>query len=239
MAKLVVFRSRVREAVFDLRASSCLVGRARRCQLQLDDRLISRRHAWFTEIEAGRWQVADLRTANGLFVNDDRVTTAELSSGDVVTLGQHVLVFREENLTSTESVAAVAHIKRWQGPGTESTHRLPQVKIEDLLVRAQLRLRTHVVILGKEPIAIPLEDPNQLVGYGKDCDIVLPGDKWFARKAFHLTMDAQESWFATALSPLVPIRVNGMRVEQQVLAEGDVISVRGCSIRFHTALADQ
>ena len=86
MAKLVVFRSRVREAVFELRGSSCLVGRARSCHLQLDDRLISRRHAWLTTTEAGRWQIADLRTANGLFVNDDRVVSTELSSGDVVTL---------------------------------------------------------------------------------------------------------------------------------------------------------
>lgn len=239
MAKLVVFRSRVREAVFELRGASCLVGRARRCHLQLDDRLISRRHAWFTENDEGRWQVADLRTANGLFVNDDRVTSAVLSSSDVITLGQHVLVFRDENLTETEFVAAVAHVRRWQGPGTESTHRLPQVKIEDLLIRARLRLKTHIVILGVEPTAVPLEKPNLTVGCSKDCDLVLPGDRWFPRRAFELTMDAQEAWFVSALSPLVPVKVNGARVEQRRLEEGDLVSVRGCSLRFHTALADQ
>ena len=239
MAKLVVFRSRVREAVFDLRGASCLVGRARSCHLQLDDRLISRRHAWLTTTEAGRWQIADLRTANGLFVNDDRVVSAELSSGDVVTLGQHVLVFRDENLTSTESAAAVAYVHRWQGPGTESTHRLPQVKIEDLLVRARLRLRTHVVLLGTEPTAIPMEKPNHVVGFASDCDLVLPGGKWFPRRALELTMDAQESWFVSALSPLAAVKVNGERVDQRLLVDGDLVSVRGCTLRFHTALADQ
>ena len=238
MAKLVVFRSRVRDAVFELRGDRCVVGRARSCHLQLDDRLISRRHAQLVR-EDDRWHVEDLETANGLFVNDERVRIAPLYSGDLVTLGQHVLVFRDESLTSTESVAAVAHLRKWQGPGTEDTHRLPQVRVEDLLVRARLRLRTHVVVLGDDPRAVPLETPDITVGFASACDVVLPGRGWFAGRALELTMDAQESWFATALSPLVAVTVNGHRIVQQLLADGDVIEIRSATLRFHTALTDQ
>lgn len=237
MAKLVVFRSRERVAVFELRGKLVRVGRERSCHLQLDDRLISREHLRFLKDSDG-WSVLDLASPNGTFVNDERISApVQLEEGDLITLGQHVLVFRKEELTSTESVAAVAHMKRWRGPGTESTHRLPQVKQEDLLARARLRLKCHLVVLGDDPKAVPLEDPDLTVGYSADCGLVLPGRAWFAGQVFALNRDAQEAWFVTALSKRVKVTVNGQPVEQRKLEDGDVIGVRKVSVRFHTAVA--
>ena len=236
MAKLVVFRSRVREAVFELRGSTCIVGRTRSCHLQLDDRLISRQHARFAK-QDGRWSVEDLQTKNGLYLNEERVTFTPVNDGDVVSLGQHLLVFREGDMSSTEAIAMKTHVRKWQGPGTESTHRLPKVKVEDLIVRARLRLQAHVVVLGGEPRAVQLDFPDMTVGFAGDCDIVLEGRGWLADQAFVLSRDAQEAWFVTALHPLVKVTVNGKRVQQQKLADGDTIGVRKVSIRFHTALA--
>lgn len=64
---------------------SVVVGRADDCDLVLEERRLSRRHARFYE-EKGRWFVEDLGSPNGTFVNGRRVKTAALTPGDVVVL---------------------------------------------------------------------------------------------------------------------------------------------------------
>lgn len=67
-----------------------LVGRSPECDLMLDDRSISRRHAqlFFRE---GRWILIDLESTNGSYINGERVQRAELLPGDVVTIGSEQL----------------------------------------------------------------------------------------------------------------------------------------------------
>jgi hypothetical protein len=63
-----------------------LIGRSACCDLLLEDRAVSRRHAelFFRE---GRWILIDLDSTNGTYINDEQVQRAELLPGDVVTLG--------------------------------------------------------------------------------------------------------------------------------------------------------
>ena len=66
------------------------VGADPRCDLQLGDRGISRRHAEFC-LRDGRVWVRDLGSRNGTFLHGVRVTEAELSLGSVVQLGETAL----------------------------------------------------------------------------------------------------------------------------------------------------
>lgn len=63
-----------------------LIGRSTCCDLLLEDRAVSRRHAelFFRE---GRWILIDLDSTNGTYINDEQVQRAEVLPGDVVTLG--------------------------------------------------------------------------------------------------------------------------------------------------------
>ncbi len=63
-----------------------LIGRSTCCDLLLEDRAVSRRHAelFFRE---GRWILIDLDSTNGTYINDEPVQRAEVLPGDVVTLG--------------------------------------------------------------------------------------------------------------------------------------------------------
>jgi hypothetical protein len=70
------------------------VGRSFTAGLRFDDHTVSRRHAIFVR-RGGRTKVLDDRSLNGTFVNARRVEEAELSDGDIVSLGSVVLVFRE------------------------------------------------------------------------------------------------------------------------------------------------
>lgn len=63
------------------------VGRASRADFILDAPLVSRLHC---RLEAGEdmLEVIDLSSTNGLYVNDRRVTRAQLASGDKLRIGR-------------------------------------------------------------------------------------------------------------------------------------------------------
>ena len=72
-----------------LRAGRTLIGRARSNDIVVGDLLASREHA---ELFVGRSgiEIVDLGSANGTFVNGQRVVRAVLSAGDLVAIGHHV-----------------------------------------------------------------------------------------------------------------------------------------------------
>lgn len=69
-----------------------LIGRSSEA-LQLSDQTISRRHAELTP-DDGRWYVRDLNSANGTYVNNQRVQTGTLSAGDHVIIGPVVFTLQ-------------------------------------------------------------------------------------------------------------------------------------------------
>jgi hypothetical protein len=70
------------------------IGRGLSAELRLDDNSVSRRHAILVPRPAGA-RILDDRSANGTFVNGQRVQQAELRNGDVIVLGRVVLRFLE------------------------------------------------------------------------------------------------------------------------------------------------
>jgi ABC-type multidrug transport system ATPase subunit len=68
------------------------IGRDAANDIVLTDLLVSRRHAELRRVDRG-YEVVDLGTRNGTFVNGQRVSFALLRPGDVVGAGHHQLVF--------------------------------------------------------------------------------------------------------------------------------------------------
>jgi HD-GYP domain-containing protein (c-di-GMP phosphodiesterase class II) len=64
-------------------------GRLKTCDVQLDDESVSRRHCTM-QVRDNVCVVTDLQSANGTFVNDERVATADLKPGDVLRVGETV-----------------------------------------------------------------------------------------------------------------------------------------------------
>lgn len=74
-----------------LRPGEWFIGRDPSCLVRLDDPLISRRHA-VLQVSANSASIADLSSANGVFVNGERVVRPKiLSPGDRVLIGRQEL----------------------------------------------------------------------------------------------------------------------------------------------------
>jgi hypothetical protein len=84
----------------ELQGTFALLGRDPSCDLVLNDVKCSRRHA---VIEAGPDGLAirDTESANGVFVNGQKVERAKLQEGDLVRLGEIVLRVLPEQITGT------------------------------------------------------------------------------------------------------------------------------------------
>ena len=81
----------------DLGQGGFVVGRSSKCDLSLDDPLISRRHLRFDVTRAGV-TLTDLSSSNGVFANDQRVTGMQaLKHGDRIGVGRQELVLVDEH----------------------------------------------------------------------------------------------------------------------------------------------
>jgi pSer/pThr/pTyr-binding forkhead associated (FHA) protein len=77
-----------------LRSAVTHVGRGFSADLRLDEQSVSRRHAVIVARRTGV-RILDDRSANGTFVNGERVAAAALHDRDVIRLGRVVLVYVE------------------------------------------------------------------------------------------------------------------------------------------------
>ena len=104
MGKLLLTRPDASPA--EIRGERATIGRDAACELRVDDKSVSRRHA-LVERRGEAWYVVDQGSANGTRVDGRRVAEAELADGQVLRLGNVALgVVIEEEVPATVLMAA-------------------------------------------------------------------------------------------------------------------------------------
>ncbi len=93
-ALLIVQRGPSAGSRFLLDTDEVTAGRHPDSDIFLDDVTVSRRHAAFRRTPDG-YQVADVGSLNGTYVNRDRIDSIILSGGDEVQIGKYRLVYFE------------------------------------------------------------------------------------------------------------------------------------------------
>lgn len=94
---------------FPIRGESCLVGRAKECDVQIPERRLSRKHCEIRAV-SGRYRVNDLGSQNGTYVNRKRIRgTHDLDHGDVLNFAEYSVLF-------------LAEAGSYQGPDAEANN---------------------------------------------------------------------------------------------------------------------
>jgi hypothetical protein len=75
------------EKAYPMRAISVTIGRSDQCDIAVKDSSMSGRHAEISKMN-GEIRVKDMGSANGIWLNGERVDDVELFDGDVLRLGQ-------------------------------------------------------------------------------------------------------------------------------------------------------
>ncbi len=77
--------------------SSTSIGRAQGNDIVLDDRAVSSQHVRIRPL-GGVYELIDLKSTNGTFVNERKVARTNLSAGDVVKIGETAMQFRMDHM---------------------------------------------------------------------------------------------------------------------------------------------
>jgi two-component system cell cycle response regulator len=78
--------------LFAIERAETVLGRAREAWVRLDDVGISRRHARIVRTGPAAFEIEDLDSTNGVYVNGERVSRASLTPGDQVQVGSEVIL---------------------------------------------------------------------------------------------------------------------------------------------------
>lgn len=98
MPRLLIHRAGESARVFELLGERPVsIGRAKACNVVLDNPSVSRQHAIVRSTPDGKWQIIDRSSSNGVKVNGKAVQEAILRANDEVLLGEYRLRFFDDS----------------------------------------------------------------------------------------------------------------------------------------------
>jgi pSer/pThr/pTyr-binding forkhead associated (FHA) protein len=95
--------------VLELTRPEMIAGRHSEADIHLAHPEVSRRHCRFV-FHDGAWEIEDLDSLNGVFVNDENVTRRILRPGDIVRIGAFTLVVQLASENDADGAAVLRRI---------------------------------------------------------------------------------------------------------------------------------
>jgi pSer/pThr/pTyr-binding forkhead associated (FHA) protein len=218
-----------------LSQAATTIGRLPDNTVQIDNLAVSGHHARITW-DTDHYEIEDLGSLNGTFVNSERVSKARLRHCDMVKIGKHEIEFKNEGAAP---VAAIATKTGPSIPKLDATVMLDTKQAQEIVrgrnsmapapmaaaaARSQERVGLLSVIEGKtDQERYILTGKMIMVGKSAMASIRLKG--FFAPKSAAL-ISKRENRFFIAPEHKVKVRINGEAVSgQRELAAGDVIEI--------------
>lgn len=209
---------------FELTHETLTIGRKTDNTLVIEDPAVSGHHARIVKIQAVYF-LEDLMSTNGTTINGKPITRHQLHDADVITIGQHKLVF-QENQTAVTATAPFVDLDRTtvlRGAGRPSEE--PTVAAKVIIVtgktdRLEYSLTKHVNVIGSQ----------------EGSAIRLTG--WFAPKTAAMIARRGSAYSISPSQGTKSLLVNGTDiVGQQELKDGDHIEVAGVTMTFYAQSA--
>jgi pSer/pThr/pTyr-binding forkhead associated (FHA) protein len=204
----------------ELTYETLTIGRKADNTLAIEDPAVSGHHARIVKVQAVFF-LEDLKSTNGTAINGQPITRHQLHDADVITVGQHRLIF-QESVTATTTASA------------------PSVDLDQtMVIRAKDRtsdgpaLTAKVLIVaGKtDRLEYPLTKQMNVIGSQDGAVIRLTG--WFAPKSAATIARRGHSYSISPSQGTKSLLVNGTDVVgKQDLKDGDQIEVAGVKLTF-------
>jgi len=204
----------------ELTHETLTIGRKADNTLAIEDPAVSGHHARIVKVQAVFF-LEDLMSTNGTAINGRPITRHQLRDADVITIGQHRLVFQENATASTAAPAPFVDLDRTTVlRGTDRTPDGPTLTAKVL------------IIAGKtDRLEYPLTKQVNVIGSQDGAVIRLTG--WFAPKSAATIARRGHSYSISPSQGTKSPLVNGTDVVgQQDLKDGDQIEVAGVKLTF-------
>ena len=204
----------------ELTLETFTIGRKADNTLAIEDPAVSGHHARIVKIQAVFF-LEDLKSTNGTAINGRPITRHQLRDADVITIGQHRLVFQENATASTETQASFVDLDR-----------TTVLKRTDRTLDGPTLTAKVLIVAGKtDRLEYPLTKQINVIGSQDGAVIRLTG--WFAPKSAAMIARRGHSYSVSPSQGTKSLRVNGADVVgQQDLKDGDQIEVAGVKLTF-------
>ena len=111
--KLLVKLQGQGSTLVELERDSFTIGRKPDNDLSIEDHTVSSRHAKIIRVQSVYF-LEDLTSTNGTAVNGQAIERAQLHDADVITIGQHRIIFQDSGtIPACASSTSGGSIKRW------------------------------------------------------------------------------------------------------------------------------
>ena len=100
MGKLLISKSGYELQEIELEHGSISIGRAKDNDVQLNDATVSSHHAKIVTVMSTSY-IQDLGSTNGIFVNGQPVVVQALHPDDVISIGNHEILFQQKNASQS------------------------------------------------------------------------------------------------------------------------------------------
>jgi pSer/pThr/pTyr-binding forkhead associated (FHA) protein len=203
--------------MIELQGDCFTIGRKADNDLSINDHTASGHHARIVKVQA----VYFLEDLNGTLVNDRRVERHQLRDADVITIGQHRIIFQEPSAPPPASQTTPAELDQTMvlsGKGTTASSQTTEARV--------------LVTEGKtDRVEYRLAKPVSLIGSQDGAAIRLTG--WFAPKSAAQISRRGGAYVISASPGTKRLVVNGQDVSgSQQLKNGDQIQVGGVTMTF-------
>jgi pSer/pThr/pTyr-binding forkhead associated (FHA) protein len=215
---------------FNFDQGTVCIGRDPDCEVPIDNIGVSRRHATI-ERAGAQYVLTDLKSHNGTFVRGQRVYHHELNDGDEFFIGKYSIGF--ENLEMATAAPEPAEPKLDLAGMQDMTFRLEKNEIEKILGASSTNSIPKLALFSpaKEQATYLLDQAYHFIGRNPRCTVKTTG---FRMADFVALVVRNEKWFhIVALSPRHPVKVNGQRVTDHQLGDGDMIAIGRRKLRFN------
>jgi pSer/pThr/pTyr-binding forkhead associated (FHA) protein len=205
---------------FALTHETVTIGRKADNTLVIEDPAVSGHHARIVKVQAVFF-LEDLMSTNGTAINGRPITRHQLRDTDLITIGQHRLVFQENATASTTAPAPFVDLDRTTVlRGTDRTPDRPT-------------LTAKVLIVAGESDRLEYSLTKQVNVIGSQDGAVIQLTRWFAPKSAATIARRGNSYSISPSQGVKSLLVNGTDVgEQQDLKDGDQIEVAGVKLTF-------
>jgi pSer/pThr/pTyr-binding forkhead associated (FHA) protein len=196
------------------------IGRKADNALVIEDPAVSGHHARIVKVQAVFF-LEDLKSTNGTAINGRPITRQQLRDADVITIGQHRLVFQENATVITATPAPFVDTDRTTVlRGTDRTSEGPTLTAKVLIVAGKT-----------DRLEYPLAKQVNVIGSQDGAAIRLTG--WFAPKSAATIARRGQSYSISPSRGAKSLLVNGTDVVgEQDLKDGDQIEVAGVKLTF-------
>lgn len=234
MAKVTLLFGNDPQGDFPLNKAEHTIGRARDCDILVDNLGVSRHHCSIVQ-DGSNWKLVDQGSNNGTFLNGEKVNTQVLANGDRIILGKYSLVFDAHG-----EADAPAPDDGGGGGGGGMGGEMTMFVDPDAIKKMQqdmaggggaaMQRMLLTVRSGGRDQDMPLVKSDTTIGKGEDADIVVKG---FLVKAIQAKVVKTDTGHRIlSLGGWRKVKVNNVVVQEGLLRDGDVIQIAGMQITY-------